>query len=52
MQMRQDIAHRFSVGTMLRGVENVYRTVLTGMPASDSATDLMSPATQQPYSGA
>lgn len=51
-RMRQDIAHRFSVGTMLRGVENVYRTVLTGMPVSGGVTDLMNPAAHQPYSGA
>lgn len=50
--MRQDIAHRFSVGTMVRGVEDIYRTVLTGRPASDAIADLMSPATQLPISGA
>lgn len=44
-QMRQDIAHRFSVGTMVRGVDDVYRTALTGLPVRDGTPQLLSPAT-------
>lgn len=51
-RMRQDIAHRFSVGTMVRGVEDVYRTLLTGLPISGSVPDVMNTATHQPARGA
>ncbi|MEO0962263.1 MAG: hypothetical protein AAFY01_07545, partial [Pseudomonadota bacterium] len=51
-QMRQDIAHRFSVGTMVRGVDDVYRTALTGLPVRDGVPQVMSPATPHSANGA
>ena len=52
VQMRQEIARRFSVGTMVRGVEDVYRTVLTGTPVYDGVPDLVAAAEHQPVNGA
>ncbi len=51
-QMRQDIAHRFSIGTMVRGVDDVYRTALTGLPVRDGVPQVMSPATPHSANGA
>lgn len=52
IQMRQEIAQRFSVGTMVRAVEDVYRTALTGTTVHDGVPDLISAAKQQPAGGA
>ncbi len=37
-EMRQDIARRFSVGTMVEGVDDVYRTVMADSKARDERT--------------
>jgi len=40
-EMRQETARRFSVGTMVRGVDDVYRTVLTGLPVADGMPEVL-----------
>lgn len=51
-QMRQDIAHRFSVGTMVRGVDDVYRTALTGLPVRDGVPQMLNATTPHSANGA
>ena len=50
-EMRQDIAQRFSVGTMVEGVEDVYRAVMADRKAPDKSL-LNAPHGQQTTAGA